>query len=93
MRRGGFYGLPTSVLFDMTRVSRKGTEAAEWDKNTWPELKELATKHPESGVHFQSMVYPSTYRLITLANVWQALRCTTARKMPKARRGHGSQNY
>ena len=36
-----------------SRVSQEGTEAAEWDRNTWPELRDLAEKHPEAGVHFQ----------------------------------------
>ncbi|KAL8959800.1 MAG: hypothetical protein Q9193_003395 [Seirophora villosa] len=34
-------------------ISEAGTEAAEWDKNTWPELEDLAKNHPEAGVHFQ----------------------------------------
>lgn len=35
------------------RISEAGTEAAGWDKNTWPELENLAKNHPEAGVHFQ----------------------------------------
>lgn len=35
------------------RVSTKGTRAAEWDRDTWPELEKLARVHPESGVQFQ----------------------------------------
>ncbi|KAK2802241.1 hypothetical protein FQN50_007421 [Emmonsiellopsis sp. PD_5] len=34
-------------------VSLSGTEAAEWDKNTWYPLADLAKNHPEAGVHFQ----------------------------------------
>jgi D-amino-acid oxidase len=34
-------------------VSVRGTEAAEWDKNTWPPFEDLARNHPEAGVHFQ----------------------------------------
>ncbi|KAL3489803.1 hypothetical protein BJX62DRAFT_226348 [Aspergillus germanicus] len=30
-----------------------GTELAKWDKNTWGPLTDLATNHPEAGVHFQ----------------------------------------
>ncbi|KAL9114822.1 MAG: hypothetical protein Q9187_007395, partial [Circinaria calcarea] len=37
-------------------VSNKGTQAAEWDKDTWPELEKLAKHHPEAGVHFQNTV-------------------------------------
>lgn len=43
------------MLFDISRVSKKGSEAADWDRNTWPELQNLAKDHPEAGVHFQSM--------------------------------------
>ncbi|KIV91649.1 hypothetical protein PV10_06165 [Exophiala mesophila] len=34
-------------------VSIRGTAAAEWDKNTWGPLEDLAQNHPEAGVHFQ----------------------------------------
>ncbi|KAL8726598.1 MAG: hypothetical protein Q9166_006633 [cf. Caloplaca sp. 2 TL-2023] len=34
-------------------ISEAGTEAAEWDKETWPELEDLARHHPEAGIHFQ----------------------------------------
>lgn len=31
----------------------EGTEAAEWDKETWGPLADLARNRPEAGVHFQ----------------------------------------
>ncbi|KAF7559742.1 hypothetical protein G7046_g4405 [Stylonectria norvegica] len=34
-------------------VSIRDTNAAEWDKNTWAPLADLAQNHPEAGVHFQ----------------------------------------
>ncbi|KAK5955839.1 D-amino acid oxidase [Knufia fluminis] len=34
-------------------VSVRNTPAAEWDKNTWPPLEDLARNQPESGVWFQ----------------------------------------
>ena len=34
-------------------VSEEGSLAAEWDRNTWPELERLARDHPEAGIHFQ----------------------------------------
>ncbi|KAF2688424.1 D-amino-acid oxidase [Lentithecium fluviatile CBS 122367] len=34
-------------------VSVRGTTAAEYDKNTWAPLEDLARNHPEAGVHFQ----------------------------------------
>ena len=39
--------------FTRGRISAEGTAAADWDKNTWPELKRLAESHPEAGIHFQ----------------------------------------
>lgn len=34
-------------------MSIRGTQAAKWDKDTWGPLEDLATNHPEAGVHFQ----------------------------------------
>ncbi|GAQ33316.1 hypothetical protein AtubIFM55763_005277 [Aspergillus tubingensis] len=34
-------------------VSVAGTDAADWDKNTWGPLADLAANYPEAGVHFQ----------------------------------------
>ncbi|SLM39478.1 d-amino-acid oxidase [Lasallia pustulata] len=34
-------------------VSAKGSKDAEWDRNTWPVLEDLAKNHPEAGIHFQ----------------------------------------
>ncbi|KAL8966538.1 MAG: hypothetical protein Q9197_005923 [Variospora fuerteventurae] len=48
-------------------ISEAGTEAAGWDKNTWPELENLAKNHPEAGVHFQgcfAFVRPTRVLLI-----------------------------
>lgn len=42
----------------MYSVSTRGTEAAEWDRNTWAPLEDLARNHPEAGVHFQGITYP-----------------------------------
>ncbi|MCJ1397204.1 hypothetical protein MMC11_000396 [Xylographa trunciseda] len=39
---------------DYMPVSLGGTDAAEWDKNTWPYLRDLAQNHPDAGIHFQS---------------------------------------
>ncbi len=36
-------------------MSASGTDAAEWDKNTWPELDRLAREVPEAGVHYQGL--------------------------------------
>lgn len=36
-------------------VSRRGTEAAGWDRDTWGPLEDLARNHPDAGVHFQGM--------------------------------------
>jgi len=37
------------------RVSNRGTDAAEWDKNTWYELYRLARDVPEAGIHVQGI--------------------------------------
>jgi hypothetical protein len=42
----------TDVLF-LLSVSVRNTPAAEYDKNTWAPLADLAQNHPEAGVHFQ----------------------------------------
>jgi D-amino-acid oxidase len=34
-------------------VSTKGSPEAEWDRNTWLVLNDLARNHPDSGIHFQ----------------------------------------
>lgn len=34
-------------------VSVRGTNSAEYDKNTWAPLEDLAKNHPDAGVHFQ----------------------------------------
>ena len=41
-------------------VSVEGTRAAQWDKDTWPELERLAKHHPEAGVHFQGWMQDLT---------------------------------
>jgi hypothetical protein len=43
------------LTLDDSSVSIRGTEAAEWDRNTWAPLEDLARNHPEAGVHFQGM--------------------------------------
>jgi D-amino-acid oxidase len=43
----------TTGLIHVPSVSLSGTDAAEWDKNTWGPLENLARNHPGAGVHFQ----------------------------------------
>ncbi|KAF7846327.1 hypothetical protein BT93_L4533 [Corymbia citriodora subsp. variegata] len=33
--------------------SARDTAAAQWDRDTWPDFKDLATNHLDAGVHFQ----------------------------------------
>lgn len=42
-----------SVTSSDYSVSMRETKAADWDKQTWPFLADLAQNHPEAGVHFQ----------------------------------------
>lgn len=55
-----------------SRVSQEGTEAAEWDRNTWPELRNLAENHPEAGVHFQGR----SAELLRLVVLTESRNCT-----------------
>ncbi|MCJ1430452.1 hypothetical protein MMC29_008370 [Sticta canariensis] len=48
-------------------VSAKGTRAAEWDRETWPELEKLARVHPESGIQFQELAVYNRTKDDTLA--------------------------
>lgn len=34
-------------------MSAAGTPAEQWDRDTWPELRDLALNHVDAGVHFQ----------------------------------------
>lgn len=41
-----------------SRFGKGGTSAAEWEKATWPVLKEITENHPEAGIHFlDALVY------------------------------------
>jgi len=39
---------------DFLPDSLEGTDAAKWDKSTWPYLQDLAKNDLDAGVHFQS---------------------------------------
>lgn len=43
------------ILTDQTRFGKKGSDHAEWERATWPALRDLAEYQPESGIHFQGM--------------------------------------
>lgn len=36
-------------------VGARGTKPAEYEKDTWAPLEDLARNHPEAGVHFQGI--------------------------------------
>lgn len=51
-------GCPFARLMEPSNMSQcsvsvRGTKAADWDKETWAPLEDLARNHPEAGVHFQ----------------------------------------
>ena len=48
----------STLTFSRYSVSKAGTEAAEWDRKTWPELQQLAENVAEAGIHFQGTVQP-----------------------------------
>ncbi|KAJ5666785.1 D-amino-acid oxidase [Penicillium macrosclerotiorum] len=37
------------------RFGKKDSDHAEWERATWPKLRDLAKNHPESGIHFQDV--------------------------------------
>ena len=37
------------------RTGKEGTTHAQWEKATWPKLKELTENSPDAGIHFQRM--------------------------------------
>ena len=55
------------------RVSKANTPAAQWDRDTFPYLYDLAKNHPEAGVHFLSMaaVLSSVYYILSPVLVFQ----------------------
>ena len=71
------------------RVSVKDTTAAEWDKNTWAPLQDLARNHPEAGVHFQGQqLSPSVFR----SKKRQSPRYTTEKRILEVPQQPGSQS-
>lgn len=42
-------------MADWCRFGKVGSTAAEWEKTSWPVLKELTEKYPEAGIHFRGM--------------------------------------
>lgn len=41
------------LIIVMLSMSTRGTKAADWDKDTWAALEDLARNHPDAGIHFQ----------------------------------------
>lgn len=55
-------------LFPDDRSGKPGSSHAEWEKATFPVLKELTEKHPEAGIHFQGMLVLCSYELLLVTN-------------------------
>lgn len=49
-------------------MSERGTPAAQWDKDTWAPLEDLARNKPEAGVHFQGVLSANARSLLVSAN-------------------------
>lgn len=47
---------------DIYRFGKAGTPAAQYEKETWPFLKEITEKYPEAGIHFRGMSTDHTSR-------------------------------
>ncbi|KAK5058792.1 hypothetical protein LTR84_011056 [Exophiala bonariae] len=81
-------------------VSVRGTPAAEWDRNTWAPLENLARNRPEAGVHFQECEIHNRTKDVGSAtaewfaellspNPWFKDVVPNFRSVPKARLGAG----
>lgn len=66
----------------MSSVSARGTTAAQWDKDTWAPLADLAQNHPDAGVHFQGTIADIKIFLSGLIalTIVKSARITTAKK-------------
>ncbi|RMD42220.1 hypothetical protein DV735_g2867, partial [Chaetothyriales sp. CBS 134920] len=54
-------------------VSKAGTAAAKWDRDTWAPLADLAQNHPEAGIHFQECyIYNRTKDVGSATATWFA---------------------
>lgn len=42
----------------LDRTGKDGSLQAQWERTTWPKLKELTEKSPEAGIHFLRMFLP-----------------------------------
>ncbi|KAI4184006.1 MAG: hypothetical protein L6R41_005024 [Letrouitia leprolyta] len=79
-------------------ISEAGTEAAEWDKNTWPELEKLAKYHPEAD----TAIYNRTKDVTSVTGKYLAEKLKPEpwykdimpnfRQLPKEQLGHGFDN-
>ncbi|KAJ5374431.1 D-amino-acid oxidase [Penicillium concentricum] len=81
-------------------VSISGTDAAEWDKNTWGPLEDLARNNPGAGVHFQECeIHNRTkdvgsataewFKELLSSNPWFAKVVPNFRALPKESLGPG----
>ncbi|KAJ5206503.1 D-amino-acid oxidase [Penicillium cf. griseofulvum] len=81
-------------------VSISGTDAAEWDKNTWGPLEDLARNNPGAGVHFQECeihnrakdvgsATANWFKELLSSNPWFAKVVPNFRTLPKEALGEG----
>ena len=79
-------------MLNTTSVSIRGTKAAEWDRNTWAPLEDLAQNHPEAGIHFQGMLENAPFSHSNLTRAKSA-RYSVVRKIKDPPPQSGSLSY
>jgi D-amino-acid oxidase len=54
-------------------VGKAGTQKAQFERDTWPELSRLASDVPEAGIHFQdTIIYNREKDVGTATGEWFA---------------------
>lgn len=54
----GYILLIQAMDLTLGRTGKDGTLQAQWERATWPKLKELTEKSPDAGIHFLRMFLP-----------------------------------
>jgi hypothetical protein len=48
-------GKTSGLIVSFNSVGKEGSAHQEWERATWPALKEITEKYPEAGIHFRGM--------------------------------------
>lgn len=58
-----FHPLNYADKNDIYRFGKAGSQAAQYEKDTWPYLREITEKYPEAGIHFRGVSSKSDHTL------------------------------